>query len=105
MTGIQVVELGSEHDVLCPSCGSSFNLIAGTETITERSTPRRIQHFELVMPNRGVPTPVDEVYAATEAPNGELGLQTMVKRWPCSPSASTGSEKSCGNGGLSVLPP
>jgi NADH-quinone oxidoreductase subunit D len=32
-----------------------------------------IQHFELIMPNRGFETPRDEVYAAIEAPNGELG--------------------------------
>jgi NADH-quinone oxidoreductase subunit D len=32
-----------------------------------------IHHFELIMPNRGCPTPIDEVYAATESPNGELG--------------------------------
>lgn len=32
-----------------------------------------IQHFELIMPNRGVETPKDEVYAAIESPNGELG--------------------------------
>ncbi len=33
-----------------------------------------IQHFELVMWNRGFPSPTDECYAATEAPNGELGF-------------------------------
>lgn len=32
-----------------------------------------IQHFELIMPNRGFETPKDEVYAAIESPNGELG--------------------------------
>ncbi|QDV37155.1 NADH dehydrogenase (quinone) subunit D [Tautonia plasticadhaerens] len=32
-----------------------------------------IQHFELIMPNRGPDSPVDEVYAAIESPNGELG--------------------------------
>jgi NADH-quinone oxidoreductase subunit D len=32
-----------------------------------------IQHFEIIMPNRGVPAPVEELYAATESPNGELG--------------------------------
>ena len=32
-----------------------------------------IQHFELIMPNRGVETPRDEIYAAVESPNGELG--------------------------------
>jgi NADH-quinone oxidoreductase subunit D len=32
-----------------------------------------IQHFELIMPNKGIETPVNEVYAAVESPNGELG--------------------------------
>ena len=33
-----------------------------------------ISHFELVMTNRGFTVPCEEVYAATEAPNGELGF-------------------------------
>jgi len=33
-----------------------------------------ISHFELVMSNRGFEVPAEEVYAATEAPNGELGF-------------------------------
>jgi NADH-quinone oxidoreductase subunit D len=37
-----------------------------------------IQHFELVMPNRGFDTPVEEVYAAVEAPNGELGYYLVA---------------------------
>jgi NADH-quinone oxidoreductase subunit D len=36
-----------------------------------------ITHFELVMPNRGLETPCEEVYAATEAPNGELGFYVV----------------------------
>ena len=32
-----------------------------------------IQHFELIMPNRGPDSPRDEIYAAIESPNGELG--------------------------------
>ena len=39
-----------------------------------RSIEGLIQHFELVMTNRQWKTPVDEVYAATESPNGELGF-------------------------------
>ncbi len=41
---------------------------------TYRSIESLIQHFELVMPNRGFNAPVDEVYGATESPNGELGF-------------------------------
>jgi NADH-quinone oxidoreductase subunit D len=33
-----------------------------------------IQHFEIVMPNRGFQAPIDEVYGAVESPNGELGF-------------------------------
>jgi len=33
-----------------------------------------ITHFEMVMSNRGFEAPCKEVYAATEAPNGELGF-------------------------------
>jgi NADH-quinone oxidoreductase subunit D len=37
-----------------------------------------IQHFEVIMTNRGFPAPVDECYAATEAPNGELGFYLVA---------------------------
>jgi NADH-quinone oxidoreductase subunit D len=33
-----------------------------------------IQHFEVIMSNRGFPSPLEECYAATESPNGELGF-------------------------------
>ncbi len=39
-----------------------------------RSIEGLIQHFEVIMPNRGYSAPKDEVYAAVEAPNGELGF-------------------------------
>lgn len=42
-----------------------------------RSIESLIQHFELVMPNRQWTPPVDEVYAATESPNGELGFYVV----------------------------
>lgn len=44
------------------------------KTATYRSIEGLIQHFELFMWNRRWQPPVDEVYAATEAPNGELGF-------------------------------
>jgi NADH-quinone oxidoreductase subunit D len=37
-----------------------------------------IQHFELIMPNRGFESPRDEVYAAIESPNGELGYYLVA---------------------------
>jgi NADH-quinone oxidoreductase subunit D len=39
-----------------------------------RSIEGLIQHFELIMPNRQWSPPRDEVYAAVESPNGELGF-------------------------------
>lgn len=43
-----------------------------------RSIEGLIQQFELIMPNRGFPAPVGEVYGATEAPNGELGFYVVA---------------------------
>jgi NADH-quinone oxidoreductase subunit D len=37
-----------------------------------------IQHFELIMPNKGVSSPRDELYAAVESPNGELGYYVVM---------------------------
>lgn len=50
----------------------------GKMTLPEKSAAYQsieglIHHFELIMPNRGHPAPVDECYAAVESPNGELG--------------------------------
>jgi len=44
---------------------------------TYRSIEGLIQHFELIMTNRQWNPPVDEVYAATESPNGELGFYVV----------------------------
>ena len=45
-----------------------------------RNIESMIQHFELVMPNRQWTPPLEEVYGATEAPNGELGLLRGLRR-------------------------
>jgi NADH-quinone oxidoreductase subunit D len=42
-----------------------------------RSIESLIQHFEVIMPNRGFHAPVDEVYGAVESPNGELGFYVV----------------------------
>jgi NADH-quinone oxidoreductase subunit D len=47
------------------------------QTAVYRSIESLIQHFELVMPNRQWTPPVDEVYAAIESPNGELGFYVV----------------------------
>jgi NADH-quinone oxidoreductase subunit D len=45
---------------------------------TYRSIEGLIQHFELIMTNRQWHTPHDELYAATESPNGELGFYIVA---------------------------
>jgi NADH-quinone oxidoreductase subunit D len=47
------------------------------QTAVYRSIESLIQHFELIMTNRKWKTPVDEVYGATESPNGELGYYVV----------------------------
>lgn len=43
-----------------------------------RSIEGLIQHFELIMTNRQWQTPVEEVYGASESPNGELGYYVVA---------------------------
>ena len=54
-----------------------------------RSIEGLIQHFEVMMPNRGFPTPKEEIYAATESPNGELGYYIVGDGSPRSYRART----------------
>lgn len=57
------VNVGMDARKILPEKQQVFSTIEGL-----------ISHFELVMSNRGFEVPCDEVYAATEAPNGELGF-------------------------------
>jgi NADH-quinone oxidoreductase subunit D len=43
-----------------------------------RSIEGLIQHFEVLMPNRGYDVPTEEIYAGTESPNGELGFYIVA---------------------------
>ncbi|MBX6312947.1 MAG: NADH dehydrogenase (quinone) subunit D [Isosphaeraceae bacterium] len=45
---------------------------------TYNSMEGLIQHFELIMPNRGMASPINEVYYAVESPNGELGYYLVA---------------------------
>ncbi|MFN9605599.1 MAG: NADH-quinone oxidoreductase subunit D, partial [Planctomycetota bacterium] len=58
--------------------GPVFTAGTGKEGIPDklevyRSIEGLIHHFENIMPNRQMPSPVDSYYGATESPNGELG--------------------------------
>jgi NADH-quinone oxidoreductase subunit D len=57
------VNISSTSDSVLPAKPSVYRSIEGL-----------IQHFEVLMPNRGLPVPTDELYAPTESPNGELGF-------------------------------
>jgi len=57
------VNVGIAERVALPDKRQVFTTIEGL-----------ISHFELTMSNRGFPTPCEEVYSATESPNGELGF-------------------------------
>ncbi len=57
------VNVGDDERTILPDKSQVYQTIEGT-----------ITHFELVMANRGFEVPNDEVYAAIEAPNGELGF-------------------------------
>ncbi len=57
------VNVGPDYRAILPEKGVVFSTIEGL-----------ISHFEIVMSNRGFTVPCEEVYSATEAPNGELGF-------------------------------
>ena len=57
------VNVGIDQRTTLPTKGQVFTTIEGL-----------ISHFELSMSNRGFRVPNEEVYAAIEAPNGELGF-------------------------------
>ncbi|HUT11027.1 MAG TPA: NADH dehydrogenase (quinone) subunit D [Thermoguttaceae bacterium] len=60
------VNVGDDARVILPKKEAVFRTIEGL-----------ITHFELVMGNRGFEVPCEEVYCATEAPNGELGFYVV----------------------------
>ncbi len=75
--------------------GGPVNIDAATHIVPPakpsvyRSIEGLIQHFEVMMPNRGYETPREEIYAATESPNGELGYYIVGDGSPRSYRART----------------
>jgi NADH-quinone oxidoreductase subunit D len=57
------IDVGVDERTTLPTKQQVYQTIEGT-----------ITHFELVMSNRGITVPNEEIYAAVEAPNGELGF-------------------------------
>jgi len=60
------VNVGIDERVALPDKRQVYSTIEGT-----------ISHFELIMWNRGFDVPHEELYTATEAPNGELGFYVV----------------------------
>jgi NADH-quinone oxidoreductase subunit D len=60
------VNVGIDERTALPDKQQVYQSIEGT-----------ISHFELLMSNRGFEVPSEEVYAAIEAPNGELGFYVV----------------------------
>ena len=64
--------------------GGSVNVDANGKAVLPnqmsvyRSIEGLIHHFELIMTNRQWESPVEEIYAATESPNGELGFYVVA---------------------------
>src|SRR4029077_17727126 len=54
------------------------NVILPNQLAVYRSIEGLIHHFELIMTNRQWKSPVEEVYGATESPNGELGFYVVA---------------------------
>jgi len=75
--------------------GGPVNVDAGTKAVLPakpavyRSIEGLIQHFEVIMPNRGYDVPKEEIYAATESPNGELGYYLVGQDGTCAYRART----------------
>jgi NADH-quinone oxidoreductase subunit D len=60
------LNVGQDRRSILPPPGQVWTTIEGL-----------ISHFEQVMPNRGLPVPNEEAYAAIESPNGELGFYVV----------------------------
>lgn len=72
---IKIIEQALENIPSGPiNVGVDSRVVLPAKPAVYRSIEGLIQHFEVIMPNRGYSAPKDEVYAATEAPNGELGF-------------------------------
>ena len=72
---VQIIEQAIENIPAGPvNVDAATGVVLPAKPAVYRSIEGLIQHFEVNMPNRGYEVPHDEIYAATESPNGELGF-------------------------------
>jgi NADH-quinone oxidoreductase subunit D len=75
LESLKIVEQAVENIPAGPvNVESVSDVVLPAKPAVYRSIEGLIQHFEVLMPNRGYDVPLDECYAATESPNGELGF-------------------------------
>ncbi len=75
LESVKIINQGIENIPSGPvNIESTTDAVLPAKPSVYRSIEGLIQHFEVLMPNRGWNVPTDELYAATESPNGELGF-------------------------------
>lgn len=75
MESLKIIEQAIENIPSGPvNVDSGTDVVLPAKPTVFRSIEGLIQHFEVLMPNRGFEVPCEELYAATESPNGELGF-------------------------------
>ena len=75
LESVKIVNQGLENIPAGPvNIDATSDAVLPAKPSVYRSIEGLIQHFEVLMPNRGYPVPLEEVYGAIESPNGELGF-------------------------------
>lgn len=75
LESVKIIEQAIENIPQGPvNIDASSDIVLPAKPAVYRSIEGLIQHFEVLMPNRGFDVPHEEIYAATESPNGELGF-------------------------------
>lgn len=90
LESVKIIEQCLENIPAGPvNIDAATHIVPPAKPAVYRSIEGLIQHFEVMMPNRGYDTPCDEIYAATESPNGELGYYIVGDGGPRSYRART----------------
>jgi NADH-quinone oxidoreductase subunit D len=72
---VKIIEAALENLPTGPvNVDANSKVVLPNQMSVYRSIEGLIHHFELIMTNRQWKSPVEEVYASTESPNGELGF-------------------------------